>query len=58
LRSVAEYETWLGVGNKVDASYGGSISTKITLPTSSYIFFLNDSNEHGYYFFKCYYSNL
>jgi len=34
----------------VDASYGGSISTKATLPISSNKIFLNDSNEHGCYF--------
>jgi hypothetical protein len=38
-----------GVG-KVNASYGGSISIKITLPTSPYKIFLNDSNGHGFCF--------
>jgi hypothetical protein len=37
---------------RVDASYGGSISTKITLPASPYKIFLNVSNEHGCYFKK------
>jgi len=41
--------------NGVDASYSGSILTKITILTSPYNIFLNDSNEHGYYFLKCYY---
>jgi hypothetical protein len=36
----------------VDASYGGLISAKITLPTSPYKIFLNDSNGHGCYFKK------
>jgi len=42
----------------VDASYDGSILAKTTLPISSYKIFLNDSNEHGCYFLKCYYYNL
>ncbi len=42
----------------VDASYNGSISTNITVPKSPYKNFLTDSNEHGYYFSKCYYFNL
>jgi hypothetical protein len=36
--------------NGVDASYSGSILTEITILTSPYNIFLNDSNEHGYYF--------
>jgi hypothetical protein len=40
----------LGVGNKVDASYGGSILAKITLPTSPYKIF--NSNGHGCYIKK------
>jgi hypothetical protein len=44
--------------SKVDASYGGSISVEITLPISPYKIFLNDSNGHGYYFLKYYYSNI
>jgi hypothetical protein len=43
---------------RVDASYGGSILVEITLLTSPYKIFLNDSNEHSCYFFKCYYSNF
>jgi hypothetical protein len=43
---------------KVDASYSGSISTKITFLTNPYKIFLNDSNGHGCYFKKCYYSNF
>jgi hypothetical protein len=39
-----------GVG-KVNASYNGSILTKITL-TSSYKIFKNDSNENGCHFKK------
>jgi hypothetical protein len=38
--------------NCVDASHGGSISIEITLLTNPYKIFLNDSNEHGYYYFK------
>jgi len=34
--------------NGVDASYNGSISSKITLFTNPYKIYLNDSNEHGY----------
>jgi hypothetical protein len=36
LKSVVEYEAWLGVGNKVYASYCGLILVKITIPTSLY----------------------
>jgi hypothetical protein len=43
---------------RVDANYGGSILVKITLPTSPHKIFLNDLNEHGCYFKKCYYYNL
>ncbi len=43
---------------KVNANYSGSISTKITFFTSPYKIFLNDSNGHGCYFKKCYYSNF
>jgi hypothetical protein len=41
---------------RVDARYGGSILIEITLLTNPYKIFLNDSNEHGCYFLKCYYS--
>jgi hypothetical protein len=39
--------------SRVDASYDGSISTKITLSISPYKIFLNDSSGHGCYFFQC-----
>ncbi len=48
----------MGVGNKVDASYGGSILAKFTFLASPYKIFLNDSNEHGCYFLNFYYFNL
>jgi len=34
----------------VNVNCNGSISTKITFPTSPYKIFLNDSNGHGCYF--------
>jgi len=42
----------------VDASYGGSISIEITLPTSPYNILQNDSKGHGCYLKKYYYSNI
>jgi hypothetical protein len=42
---------------RVNTWYNGSIGEEI-LPISSYKIFLNDSNEHGCYFKKYYYSNL
>jgi hypothetical protein len=36
LKNVIEYEAWLGVGNKVYASYGDLILAKITILTSPY----------------------
>jgi hypothetical protein len=42
----------------VNAWLTGSISTEIKLPISPYKIFLNDWNEHGCYFFKCYYFDL
>ncbi len=44
--------------SRVDASYGGSISIEITLPTSPYNILQNDSKGHGCYFKKYYYSNI
>jgi len=34
------------------------ILVEITFLISPYKIFLNDSNRHGFYFFKCYYLNL
>jgi hypothetical protein len=42
----------------VNARYNGSIMAKITLHTSPYNIFLNNSNGHGCYFFKYFYFNL
>jgi hypothetical protein len=42
----------------VNVNCNGSISTKITFPTSPYKIFLNDSNGHGCYFKIYYYSIL
>jgi hypothetical protein len=43
---------------RVDASYGGLILVKIIFLINSYKIFLNDSNGHGCYFFKCHYYNF
>jgi hypothetical protein len=42
----------------VNVNCNGSISTKITFPTSPYKIFLNDSNGHGCYLKIYYYSIL
>jgi hypothetical protein len=43
---------------KVNAWYSDSIATKITLLINPYKIFSNDSNGHGCYFFKYFYSNI
>jgi hypothetical protein len=47
---------FITMGHGVNAWYSGSILVEITLPISPYK--INDSNEHGCYFKKCYYFNI
>jgi hypothetical protein len=50
--------TFTIMGHGVNTWYSDSILVEITLLINPYKVIQNDSNGHGCYFKKCYYSNI